>query len=214
MTLLLVTPPTDEVVTITELKVMLGITSDADDDLLGAMRDAVVQTIDPAAGGWLGRALAPQTWELRLPGFWCNSIRLPYPPTLTVDSVKYDDVDGVERTLVEGVDYRLFGLGGTGRTEILPVYQGSWPSTRGDFEAVRIVFTAGYTEDEMPQPIKVAIALGVKHMQSTSVKDLFLSSEETPGVRSRSWTVSENAGAVITTVIEGLLATYRVWDLP
>lgn len=69
----------------------------------------------PPGGGWPGRALRPQTWELRFNGFPCgyqgsgyyrdfqraDRIVLRHPPTLTVDSVKYDEGDGVETTLVE-----------------------------------------------------------------------------------------------------------------
>jgi uncharacterized phiE125 gp8 family phage protein len=79
-TSVLITAPTDDVLTLTELKTALSITSDTQDDLLETLRDAVTETLDPASGGWLGRALRPQTWELRLSQFpYAAGIDLPFP---------------------------------------------------------------------------------------------------------------------------------------
>jgi hypothetical protein len=116
---------------------------------------AAVNQLDPAGGGWLGRALRPQTWELRLSSFSQHNcfdhrygqhqaIVLPFPPLISVDSVKYDDTSGVEQTLVEGTGFRVFGLGALARCAIAPLYQQSWPVARSDRESVRIRFTAGY----------------------------------------------------------------------
>lgn len=210
----LIAAPTVEAVTLAELKTMLGIASDGSDELLEAMRDAVAGTLDPASGGWLGRALRPQTWELRLAAFPSGEIKLPYPPVTEVTSVKYDDSAGVEKTLVKDTDYRIFGLDDFHGTRIAPVYNGSWPSARYDTEAVRIRFKSGYatgTPDTLPGAIKAAIALGVQQLRATGERSLYLSAEEIPGVRARRWVVSESAAKVIERAIGNLLASFRVY---
>lgn len=213
MSPVLITPAAADVVGLTELKSMLSIDGAEQDAVLPALAAAVVGQIDPAAGGWLGRALRPATWETRLRHFPCGRIDLPYPPCAAIVSVQYDDANGVEQTLVENVDYRVF-LRPFDRSFIAPVWNGAWPSTRGDVESVRIRFTAGYPAaptDTMPQPIKAAVALGVRKLMPLIGRDLTLSSEETPGVERLSYVVSETAGKVLEDAVANLLSIYRVW---
>lgn len=208
----LITAPTAAVVTPAEIRTMLGFgATDPSDDLLEAMIGAVVNTLDPAAGGWLGRALRPQTWELRLEGFCEDEIELPYPVLTELTSVKYDDSAGVEQTLIEGTDYRVFGLGGHGPAEIAPVYNRVWPTARYDEESVRIRYVAGYSGAAMPQAIKAAVALGVQNLRANTERSLYLAGEVIPGVRERRWVVSDAAGAAIERATAGLLGNYRVW---
>lgn len=162
----LITAPTDAVITTDEAKAHLRVDHDNDDDLIDAMRDAVVGSIDPAGGGWLGRALRTQTWEYRLNGFLRyrigqglhrhpQAIEIPYPPMVDIASVKYDDQSGVEKTMVEDTDFRVLDGGVLGRSAIAPLFNQSWPVARWDVESVRIRFTAGYpiaapAQDETP----------------------------------------------------------------
>lgn len=226
----LIEPPSDEVVSLAEAKDHLRITSSSTDDLVQAMIDAAVAQLDPAKGGWLGRALRPQTWEVRCAGFpvaYCGSgygrdfrrqsmIELPYPPLLLVESVKYDDSDGVERTLVEDTDYRVIGLGGDGKAAVAPIYNGTWPSSvRCDIESVRVRFMCGYelaTVETMPAAIRQAVLLMVKNLYGLSERNLFVSAETVDGVGSRNFVVTENAGLVMRAAAESLLASYRVWE--
>lgn len=210
----LITPPSADVVGLDELKSMLSITGAEQDAVLSALAKAAAGQIDPAAGGWLGRALRPAIWELRLRVFSCGRIDLPYPPCTAVESVKYDGSNGVEQTLTQDVDYRVF-LRPFDRSFIAPVWNGAWPSTRGDVESVRIRYTAGYPAtptDLLPQPIKSAVALGVRKLLPLVGRDLTLSSEETPGVERLSYVVSANAGKVLEDAMSNLLSTFRVWS--
>jgi hypothetical protein len=127
------------------------------------MIDASVDLLDPAAGGYLDRALRPQTWELRLESFPCGEIILPFPPLIAITSVKYDDVAGTERTLTANTNYRTLGSGGTGKQSVAPPYNVVWPISRCYPESVRIRYSCGYdsTTDTMPVPIKQAIHLAV-----------------------------------------------------
>jgi uncharacterized phiE125 gp8 family phage protein len=162
----LVTAPTLPVVTLEEAKRHLRVDHDDDDALISGMIAAATNHLDPAGNGWLGRALRPQTWEMRLDNFPCGPIQLPYPPLISVESVKYDDSDGVERTATFGTDYRVF-QGGDWKSRLEPVYGGSWPWARCDHETVRVRYTAGYapadgdTPDALPATIKAAILLMV-----------------------------------------------------
>jgi uncharacterized phiE125 gp8 family phage protein len=220
--LYLITPPTEDVVSLAEAKEQLRITSSSSDTMIAAIIKAAVAHIDPADGGWLGRAIRPQTWELRTNGFWPHcAIELRYPPLMRIDSVKYDDGDGVEQTLVSEVGYRVLGLGGHRRAVVAPLYNVPWPtSVRSDHESVRIRYTAGYPTsdgnsppaDRLPAPIKQAVLLMVKHLYGLGERNLFVSAEDVPGVGSRSFVVSENAAAVMKTVSEQLLNPYRVWE--
>ncbi len=223
-TLSLIEPPDAEIVSLEEAKAQLRITDADQDDMIKALVDAAVAQIDPGGGGWLGRALGPQTWEMQAAGFPCyysncawtrtysGTIELPYPPHISVDSVKYYDGNGVDTTLVEGVGYRVLGLGSTRKVSIAPVYNGSWPSSvRYDPGSVRIRFTSGY-EDGVPSPIKQAVILMVRHLYGLGERNLFVSSENVDGVGSQNFVVSEVAATVMRGASEGLLAPYRVWE--
>ncbi len=219
-TSVLITAPTADVLSVADCKDMLGITSDSQDDMIEAAIGAVASSLDPATGGWLGRALRPQTWELRRPSFWGHNspsgpcslrIVLPYPVLTSVTSVKYDTWDGVETTLVENTDYRVFGLGQYLPAYITPQYNGVWPSARYDYESVRIRYVCGYDGDAIPKPIIQFIALQVRMLLSNVERNLYMSLETIPGVRERRWIVSEAANAQIKTAADSLLTTYRVW---
>lgn len=140
----LITPSTDDVITLDAVKKHLRVDFAEDDETIGGMIAVAVAQLDPAAGGALGRALRPQTWELRLRGFPSRGIILPYPPLISITSFKYDDNAGVEQTLVEGTDYRILGQGTLQKQVLSPPYMRWWPIARCDHESVRIRFTSGY----------------------------------------------------------------------
>jgi uncharacterized phiE125 gp8 family phage protein len=235
-TLVLITPPSVGALSLADCKSALGITATTQDTIMSAAIDAAVAVMDPASGGWLGRALRPQTWEFRLsefpvgdygfePGY--ANIVLPYPVQTAVASVKYDDGDGVERTLNEGPDYRVFGLGGHNRACIAPVINKTWPYARPDMESVRIRYVAGYASavaadpqhippivavaDKIPAPIKQAIALSVRMLLSNIERNLFVSLELTQGVGETRYIVSDTANKMIQEATANLLANFRVY---
>src|SRR5262245_34930396 len=110
----LIAPPTAAVVSAAEVRTMLSLSSSTNTALLDLMIGAVADTMDAATGGWLGRALSPQTWEYRLDKFPSGkcAIRLPYPVLTELTSVVYVDSAGDEQTLTADTDYRVIGLGG------------------------------------------------------------------------------------------------------
>lgn len=184
-------PSVSDVLTTAEAREHLRVEDDAEDALIGGYVAAAVEHLD-GPGGWLGRALAPQTLELRLDAF-CGSIELPWielpcPPVSEVTSVKYIDGAGAEQTIDSG-DYALHG------DRIDLAWGKSWPSPRAEREAVRVRYVAGY--EQLPAPIKAALLL--------MVGDLYANRET--GV------VGMVASAVKMSVpVENLLTPYRVWS--
>lgn len=206
----LITAPVAPPVSIADCKALLGITGDGQDDMIEMSIDAVVGTLDASTGGWLGRALSPQTWELRLDQFPACKIMLPFPVLLSLDSIKYDDQNGVEQTLTEGTDYRVFDLGSNHKASVAPVYNGLWPGARYDEQSVRIRYTCGY-DDEIPAAIRSAIGLGVRALLNTSERNLFIAGKSIEGVSETRWVVSDVGAQIINSSINNLLSTYRTW---
>jgi uncharacterized phiE125 gp8 family phage protein len=212
----LITAPTQDVVTLDEAKRQLRVTSTSSDELIQAMIDAVVALLDPATSGYLDRALRPQTWEARLPNFPCGEIKLPYPPLMSITSVKYDDLSGVERTLAVTTGYRVIGQGSFSKAAIAPPYLQPWPAARCDFESVRIRFIAGYDADadagdSLPAAIKQAVHLAVRNLYTLGERSLFESQNTIDGVGEKRWIVSDMASKIIKEATDNLLAPYRVW---
>lgn len=185
MSVVVVTPPVHEI-DLDLVKAHLRVDHDDDDTLIGAFVGAAVSHID-GRQGWLGRAIWPQTLELRQNVF-CSPIRLPYGPATTVVTVKYVDPDGTEQTLASD-QYVLTNAG-----ELDRAYNASWPNLRGDAEGVRVRYTAGY--ETLPASILSAVLI--------MVGDLY---------KSRESTGADGQAVQMSTTVQNLLAPFRVWSV-
>lgn len=186
MVLVRVLDATVEPVSLDEAK--LQVRSDAGE----TSEDALITTFISAAREWVEgetqRALLEQTWRASFDAFprpdYCAvssieygygsaraqqhqfdgvRIRLPMPNLLGVTSIKYIDVDGVERTLDPStyvVDTDSLPGG------VFPAYGTSWPATRLQPNAVRVLFRAGYGSEAstVPAAIKAAVLLGIEDL--------------------------------------------------
>jgi uncharacterized phiE125 gp8 family phage protein len=136
----LIVAPTVEPITLAALKLQLGIqTSDTASDTVLTRR---ITEARKWVEGHTRRSLMPQTHELRLDAFPADGqIDLPFPPVVSVASVKYIASDGT-LTTVDAADYALdaFPL----VPFVRPVYGESWPSPRDETSAVRVQYVAGY----------------------------------------------------------------------
>lgn len=137
MSLVLITPPALEPVTLAEAKLHCKVDSTDDDTLLAIY----ITSARAAAEHETGRALVTQTWELLLDAFPCDEVELPKPNVLSITSVKYTDTDGVEQT-IGSPNYTFDNARLTGW--LLPAVDYAWPSTQAVANAVRVRFTAGY----------------------------------------------------------------------
>jgi uncharacterized phiE125 gp8 family phage protein len=156
MRIVVVTPPADPggILPLEEVKDHLRADSGDDDALIGIYTGAAIAHLDGPMG-WLGRALAPQTLELRLDGFPCVEMALRCGPVTGVTSIAFIDQAGVEQTL-DPSGYQLrgdyIGLG----------YAARWPAHRAEAEAVRIRYQAGWPT--LPLPIKAALLLMIEDL--------------------------------------------------
>lgn len=165
-----VTAPTDELVTLAEARKHLRF-YDADDTsedtYITSLIAAVVDNLD-GPDGLVGRCLLEQQLRLTLDQFPCldgygyaRRVKIPLPPLVSVDSVKYTDSNGDEQTYA---DFRTFGVGAKFGGYIMPPLNSDWPVTAVDPGAVRITFTAGYNESvPLPASVKQAALLLISH---------------------------------------------------
>lgn len=154
------TPPTDEPVSIDELKQHARITG-ADTDLL---LESFLMTAREAAESYMNRGLMTQSVTLLLDGF-ANIIPLPFAaPLQSVTSVKYYDENGTQQTLATTY-YDTDTTSRPGRV-VLKVGQ-SWPSTQSERRngIVEIIYVVGWTSPELvPERIKQGIRQYVTYL--------------------------------------------------
>lgn len=158
----LVTAPTDEPVTLAEVKAHCVIGHDEDDLLLAIMISAAREHGESITG----RSWVPKTLEVVLDSFPSGHIDLPCSPITAVASVKYIDVDGVEQTL-DASEYTVDSESLVGRI----VVSDEWPDTRDTVNAVRVRYTAGWAT--VPSAIKqwllIRVATLYEHRESLAM---------------------------------------------
>ncbi|NCC76950.1 MAG: hypothetical protein EOM08_11010 [Clostridia bacterium] len=141
----LVTAPTVEPVTLSEVKAQAVIGHDMDDALLSVMISAAREHGESLTG----RSWAPKTLEVVLDRFPVSGIDLPASPVTAVTSIKYFDVDGAEQTMPES-GYYVDTESLVGR-----VVPGSdWPETADRPNAVRVRYEAGFPAGSIPPALK------------------------------------------------------------
>lgn len=155
MNLWLVTGPEVEPIDEAEAKRHLRIDDDNDDaDTVGW-----IQAAREWAENFTGRAILPQTWDLKLDAFPCGAITLPKPPVTGVTTITYIDTAGALQTLASDrytTDLPTGPLAQPGR--VVAAYGYSWPSTQAVPNAVTVRFTCGYADTtSVPAAIKQAI---------------------------------------------------------
>ncbi len=179
MTLTLITPPATALLTLTEVKEHLRVDTSGSDDELTRLITAATSYLD-ARDGVLGRCLVSQVWRYDISGF-SPAIRVPLPPTISVDSIQYYDTTDTLQTLASD-QYRVLDGGFTGSV-IITEESVTYPATNTRPDAVRITFTAGYTT--VPENIKIAAVMMIK-------------------------TWYDNPGADIPEIVSTLIAPYRL----
>ncbi len=225
---ILIAAPTAEAVILADAKAALGISDSSQDAIITAAVASAADALDPAAGGWLGRALRPQTWELQLRSFSqhrgqfhfgprhppeAHRILLPFPPLISVTSVTYADVSGVDQVLALNTGYRILGKGQPyGKACLAPLYQASWPACRVDDASVRVRFICGYDEaaNFMPKSLKAAIVLGARALMSVQARDMLLFEDRLEGVGSKRYQNNPAAAEIVTKAVSSLLVNLAI----
>jgi uncharacterized phiE125 gp8 family phage protein len=152
-TIRVVTPPTIEPLTISEAKAQLHI---AESD--NTYNAELTATVAAAREEWerdTSQALISRTIEHRMPRF-ADYVELTVRPVVSIESVKYIDIDGNEQT-VNANDYYLDGERVVFRSRFVR------PSLEDRSEAVKIRYVAGYgtSAASVPQFDKMAIKMSM-----------------------------------------------------
>lgn len=159
MGLKLITPPASNPITLDEAKKHLRVSSNDDDTMITNMVAAATRYAEQ----FLGRAFVDQTWELVLDDFPVAEIKIPLPPLIEVQSVKYFDPNGDEQ-IVDTANYFVDNVSQPGW--VVPEGNLVWPTTLAAINSVIIRFRAGYADiggsppvSTVPDDIKSALLL-------------------------------------------------------
>ena len=151
MTTRLITPPAALAVSLDDAKLTLRI--EQDDNSLDAQITLTLKGITSQCEHELGRALVHQQWRVSVDGV-TDAIRLERPPIVSVDSIKFYDVDGLLQTL-DPVDYYADIVSEPGY--VVPATGRAWPSLASRPHAITVDYTCGYGPDHTTVPADVQL---------------------------------------------------------
>lgn len=156
MQLVLVTPPDDWPVSLTEARRQCRVGDEDDQRLLGHIRAATAYL--DGYHGMLGRCIITQTWRMTSAGW--GIFRLPVPDVVSAD-LSYIDASGAQSSLPLA-SYYINSLGAASYVTFAPAT--TFPALHADTpEPVTVTFTAGFGgPDDVPPQIKDAILLHVE----------------------------------------------------
>lgn len=139
MSLIVVTPPSAEPVSLEEAKAHLKVDHTDEDDFITTVITAALEYCE----GFQARAYISQTLELTLDQFPSeSSFKVPRPPLQSVASITYTDTDGTAAVMA-ATDYLVDTRSQPGRVAL--GYSKSWPSvTLQPVNGVVVRLTAGY----------------------------------------------------------------------
>jgi len=147
-----ITPPTDEPITLAEAKANLRVIGTDEDTDITRMIRAARQMAEER----LNRALMPQTLAFGADGF-CMVLKVPRPPLREINSITYVDSDGTPQPLA---DYLVDEFADPPTISAAP--GASWPSTRAQAGAVIVQYQAGYADaSSVPEPIRQWMLLAI-----------------------------------------------------
>lgn len=162
----LITPPSQEPLTLAEAKLHCRIDTADDDALITLLLTSVRQYAEQKTA----RSFITQQWKYVIDSFpgpalenyipWGveysqpgNAVMLEKGPIQSIDSITYVDMAGVTQTM-PSTDY-VADLSGT-LARITPRFGKIWPITLPQIGSATITFTAGYggTPDKVPEALK------------------------------------------------------------
>ncbi len=145
----LVTPASDDLISLADAKAHLRVSHLKEDDLIAGYCRAIEDWLD-GFNGLLGRALRVQSWRLTLEAIPANGrIRLPLVPFRSITSVITDDL-AVNPTTLSASTYRARLDHGFGVLE--PAYGQTWPV---EVSEVRVTYEVGHESPGNPMPLAI-----------------------------------------------------------
>jgi len=140
------------VLTLAEAKLHLRVDGSDEDSLIAGY----IAAAENLCRAKTQRAIAQCTFQLALDSFPDSPIELQFPPLVSVQSIKYYDLDGVLQT-IDPVDYFLDKV--SEPCWVSPAYGLTWPETQDRINAVLVDYTAGYLT--VPDDLKVWMLLAI-----------------------------------------------------
>ncbi|MCE1235088.1 MAG: head-tail connector protein [Hyphomicrobiales bacterium] len=153
MTVLLITPPAVEPVSLDEAKAHLRLTGSDDDDYLSALIVAARLQVETA----IRRVLIDQTWRIYRDDWPADGlVDLPLAPIRSVAEITVYDADGAPKILSSAA-WQLDAASSPARLKLL----GAGPSPGRPLNGVEIDVVAGYGPSgvSVPQPLRLAIMM-------------------------------------------------------
>ncbi len=157
MTLILVTPPAAEPVSLIEAREFLRI----DDDRDTALIETLIAAARVALETRTGRVFVTQAWRYVFDAWPPDRlVHLPIAPLVSVDAVTVYDIDG-DPTVLTATDYVVDLVGAPPR---LKLNSGALAMPGQSLNGIEIDLTVGYgSAAEVPAPLKAAILQLVAH---------------------------------------------------
>ncbi|MCE9650579.1 MAG: head-tail connector protein [Parvibaculum sp.] len=151
MTLMLLSGPAEEPVTLAEARAHLRLDGADEDALLSAFITAARAVLE----GETRRAFVTQNWRLLLDEWPGRELILPLAPIAAVTAVTVDGAGALDATLYETA------LAGDGPRLVAA---GAWPAPSRRVAGIAVDFTAGYgSAADVPTPLKQAVLLLAAH---------------------------------------------------
>lgn len=190
MSVIVITPPDDEPVSLAEIKAQLGVTTDSDDAMIERKIKAARQYIER----FTGQILISTTLELVCDKFPSGPLQIPRGPLQSITSVNYIDRDTGLEAILPSDRYEVDTASDPGW--IAPAVSG-WPATMATINAARIRFVAGYGKDadDVPEPLREAAMQLAAHWYENREASLV-------GVSAQALPYG----------VESILADYRNWS--
>lgn len=150
--------PAVEPVLLAEAKLHLRVDTTDEDPEITLMIEAAREICEMISG----RQFINATWPEYFDRFPSPELRLARPPLSSITSIQYVDTGGTTQTWDSG-DYQVDTISEPARVK--PVFGGSFPSTRDDYNAVTVTFVAGYgtAGSDVPPIYRRAIKFLVGH---------------------------------------------------
>ena len=144
-TLSVVTEPTEEPLSLDEVKTALRVDGTDEDAFL----DRVITSARRMVEQWTGRALVSTVYRATFHAFPSGTgyYELPRTPVTAVGSITYNNADGTS-TVLASSGYTVALGDASRRARIVPAYLEWWPQVYGHIDDVAVQFTAGYASAE------------------------------------------------------------------
>ena len=180
LSLILISPPVLEPVTLYDMKLQLGFGPMDDLDeiksrQLGEQLRPFIQAARQHCEDFTHTAYITQTWQINLDNFpffnpsfnrtGYNEIRLPKTPVQSIVSFGYVDTTGTQQTFPPSGYQKDLGSD-TFPPRLNALFATPWPVTEAVPDNVSIQYVSGYgdTPDKVPAAIRAAIKLGTAYL--------------------------------------------------